>query len=128
MIGQPVPPARRSLERLMPEENPLLRTLVYRYFFYGWLFRDVQRGNIWERRAAWDHNRHQARWLPTYMRRWALCAGTLFVLALVAELGLESVALSVCLYLPSVMAIPFLAVTWVAWRFLVRGDWGYPAT
>ena len=45
-------------------------TLLYRYFLFGWLFKDVNRGNVLERAAAWRHNREQARWLPTYMRRW----------------------------------------------------------
>ena len=46
------------------------RTLLYRYFFFGWLFRDATRGNLFERAAAWRHNQAQAHWLPTYMRRW----------------------------------------------------------
>jgi hypothetical protein len=105
---------------------PRLRTLLYRYFFYGWLFRDVQRGTLWERRAAWAHNRDQARWLPTYMRRWSVMALMLFLLALVSELGLESIPLSVCLYLPSVMAVPFLTVTLLAWWCLTRLSRQYP--
>ena len=43
------------------------RTLLYRYFFFGWLFRDVTRGNLFERSAAWAHNKSQAHWLLTYM-------------------------------------------------------------
>ena len=39
------------------------RTLLYRYFFFGWLFRDVTRGNLFERAAAWRHNQAQAHWL-----------------------------------------------------------------
>ena len=49
------------------------RTLLCRYFFFGWLFKDVNQGNLLERAAAWRHNRSQARWLPTYMRRWLWC-------------------------------------------------------
>jgi hypothetical protein len=104
----------------MPDSPTLLRTLLYRYFFYGWLFRDAQRGNLWERRAAHVHNRHQARWLPTYMRRWSVVALALFALALVAELGLQSPPLSACLYVPSAMAVPFVSVTGVAGCFLTR--------
>jgi hypothetical protein len=32
------------------------RTLLYRYFFFSWLFRDVTQGNLLERTAAWRHN------------------------------------------------------------------------
>ena len=56
-------------------------TLLYRYFFYGWLFCDVGRGTVWERAAAWRHNREQARWLPTYIRRWLVIGVGLFATA-----------------------------------------------
>ena len=49
-------------------------TLLYRYFFFGWMFRDVTRGNLLERSAAWRHNQSQAHWLLTYMRRWLWCS------------------------------------------------------
>jgi hypothetical protein len=29
------------------------RTLLYRYFFFGWLYKDVSRGSLLERSAAW---------------------------------------------------------------------------
>ena len=45
-----------------------LRRLVYRYWFFGWLFEDVNRKGLFERAAAWRHNQEQARWLPTILR------------------------------------------------------------
>ena len=54
-------------------------TLLYRYFFFGWLFRDVNRGTVLERAAAWRHNQAQARWLPTYMRRWLWCGTSIWM-------------------------------------------------
>jgi len=56
-------------------------TLLYRYFFFGWLFKDVNHGNLLERAAAWRHNRAQARWLPTYLRRWLWCAAFFYGLS-----------------------------------------------
>ncbi len=56
----------------MPE--PSLSTLLYRYFFFDWLFKDARRGDLFQRAAAWRHNHEQARWLPLYMWRW-LCFG-----------------------------------------------------
>lgn len=109
-----------SEDIIMPDSPTLLRTLLYRYFFYGWLFRDAQRGNLWERRAAWAHNREQARWLPLYMWRWCMVGLGLFALAWLSEFGLHSPSLSACLYVPSVMAVPFVSVTMVAWCFLTR--------
>ena len=92
-------------------------TLLYRYFFYGWLFRDASRGNLLQRSAAWRHNREQARWLPTYMRRWLVIGGGLFALAwLVEQL---SPLLSAFFYVPSALSVPFNAVTVVCWTWLV---------
>jgi hypothetical protein len=39
--------------------------LLYRYWFYGWLFHDVNRGNLFEQAAAKQRNRELSRWLPT---------------------------------------------------------------
>jgi hypothetical protein len=37
----------------LPEVSPHMSfsTLLYRYFFFGWLFKDVNRGNLLERAA-----------------------------------------------------------------------------
>ena len=91
------------------------RTLLYRYFFFGWLFQDVNRGNLLERAAAWRHNRAQARWLPTYMRRWAGCGAILYALGLLAEWAMGAPALSVLFYVPSAMSVPVNAVIGAAW-------------
>lgn len=104
---------------MTPTDLPL-RTLLYRYFFYGWLFKDAGQGNAWERSAAWRHNREQARWLPTYLRRWALLMVLLFLAAVVVEVALVAPAVSAWLYVPSILAAPYGAVTGVCWLFLIR--------
>ena len=91
------------------------RTLLYRYFFFGWLFRDVTRGNLLERSAAWRHNQAQAHWLLTYMRRW-LCWGILFYsLGGLAELSLHAPGVSVLFYIPGALSLPVNAVIGAAW-------------
>ena len=50
---------------------PSFSVLLARYLCWGWLFRDLSRGSLWERAAAWRHNRERAVWLPTYLRRYA---------------------------------------------------------
>ena len=99
---------------------PPFSTLLYRYFFYGWLFRDVGRGTIWERASAWRHNRQQARWLPTYMRRWLVVGAGLFVAAWVVERMLMCPVLSTFFYVPSALSVPFTAVTALCWTCLVH--------
>jgi hypothetical protein len=95
-------------------------TLLYRYFFYGWLFRDASRGTLWQRSAAWCHNRAQARWLPTYMRRWLVCGVLLFAAAWCVESMLGCTVWSAFLYVPSVLSVPFNAVTALCWACLVH--------
>jgi hypothetical protein len=89
------------------------RTLLYRYFFFGWLFHDVNRGTVFERSAAWRHNQAQARWLPTYMRRWLWCGVVFYGLGGLAEL--MAPGLSVVFYVPSALSVPINAVIGAAW-------------
>jgi hypothetical protein len=91
------------------------RTLLYRYFFFSWLFRDVSRGNLFERAAAWRHNRSQAHWLPVYMRRWLVGGLGLFVAGCTVELLLAAPVLSVLFYVPSVVSVSIEALIVVAW-------------
>ena len=91
------------------------RTLLYRYFFFGWLFKDATRGNAFERAAAWRHNQQQARWLPTYMRRWLGCGVMLYGFGGFVELALGSPMLSAFFYVPSALSVPVNAVIGAAW-------------
>ena len=94
------------------------RVLVYRYFFYGWLFQDASSGSVWQRNAALVHNREQAKWLPTYMRRGWVFAGMLFLLAWVLEVPLESPVLSAFLYVPLALTFPYNVVTGICYLAL----------
>ena len=96
---------------------PLLafHTLLYRYFFFGWLFRNADRGSLFERAAAFRHNQQQARWLPTYMRRWMGAGLVLGGLGCAIEEGLGSAAISAFFYVPSALSIPVIGVALAAW-------------
>ena len=91
------------------------RTLLYRYFFFGWLFKDVPRGTMFERAAAWRPNREQARWLPGSRQRWLACGVLFYALGGVVELLLDSPVLSMFFYVPSALSVPVTAVTAAAW-------------
>jgi hypothetical protein len=95
--------------------DPAFRTLLYCYFFFAWLFKDASRGNLFERTAAWRHNQQQARWLPTYMRRWLGFGLMLFGLGSLIELTLNSPTLSACFYVPGARSVPINAVIGAAW-------------
>ncbi len=94
------------------------RTLLYRYFFFAWLFRDVTRGNLYERAAAWRYNREQAQWLPTYMRRWLVVGTMLCAAGAFVELVFGAPVVSAFLYVPGVLSVPMNAVIVVAWAVL----------
>ena len=91
------------------------RTLLYRYFFFGWLFRDVNRGSRFERAAAWRHNQAQARWLPTYMRRWLVFGVLAYAGGAFVELVIGAPAISALLYVPGALSVPVNAITVVVW-------------
>lgn len=95
-----------------PGPPPLrLRQLLYRYWFFGWLFQDVNRPGLFERAAAWRHNQQQARWLPTYLRRWAVLTVCSFLVGVLVEHGLGAQALSAVLYVQAILGVTFNAVT-----------------
>jgi len=91
------------------------RTLLYRYWFFAWLFRDVGRGSLFERAAAWRHNQEQARWLPTYMRRWGVAGAAAFVLGAAIESLGGTALLAALFFVPSAITVPVNAVIGAAW-------------
>jgi hypothetical protein len=94
---------------------PAFRTLLYRYFFFGWLFKDASRGSRIERAAAWRHNRAHAHWLLTYMRRWLWCGVLFYGLGGFFELMLNLPTLSALFYIPSALSLPVNAVIGAVW-------------
>ncbi|MBG9387773.1 hypothetical protein [Caenimonas aquaedulcis] len=90
-------------------------TLLYRYFFFGWLFKDASRGSMLERAAAWRYNKERSHWLLTYMRRWLWCGALLYGLGIVIEMLLQEPALSAIFYIPSALTVSVNAVIGAAW-------------
>ncbi|MEY4766051.1 MAG: hypothetical protein RI907_2724 [Pseudomonadota bacterium] len=87
------------------------RQLFYRYWFFGWLFKDVNRADMFERSRAWLHNREQARWLPTYLRRWALLTVASYLIGMLMEHGLGAPVVSSLLYVQAILGVVFNALT-----------------
>lgn len=101
-----------------PSEAGSLRERLYRYFFYGWLFRDADCGTPLERAAALRHNVRQARWLPTYLLRWAIVGASLAALQFASERLAASPALGAAFAVLLVLVILFELVTAICWAFL----------
>lgn len=96
-------------------EELAFRTLLYRYFFFDWMFKDASRGDWAERASAWRFNQSRAHWLPTYMRRWLWCGVLFSGLGGVVELMMRAPALSAIFYVPGVLSVPVNVVTVVVW-------------
>jgi hypothetical protein len=93
-------------------------TLLYRYFFFNWLFKDVGRGDVFQRAAAVRHNREQARWLPTYMLRWLWWGLAFYAFGGFAEI-LGASTLPSVLYALGALSVPFsvaIAAAWIGLR------------
>jgi hypothetical protein len=97
------------------------RTLLYRYFFFSWLFKDVNAsGDLFERAAAMRHNRRMAGWLPKYMLRWLWWGLFFYGLAGVAELIFEAAGGARLLYAASAICLSFSVPVVIAWVHLTQ--------
>ena len=95
-----------------------LRDDLYRYFFYGWLFRDADSGSDRERALALRHNRDQAKWLPVYIRRWVVGGAVVLALEALSEHVLGNAVLSAVLLVVLVFVVLFLLISVICWAFL----------
>jgi len=90
-------------------------SLLYRYFFFSWLFRDVDRGDWLERSAAWRYNQAHAHWLLIYLKRWVILALFVFAFAALSSLVFAGHWICIPFYLMFSVAIPVSSVIAVAW-------------
>jgi hypothetical protein len=92
--------------------------LVYRYWFWDWLFHDVNQGDLLRRAAAWQHNLRQRMHLPVYMRRWLACLVSTATLACLLELGLAAPLPAAVFYVGAILCATIEVVAAIAWVFL----------
>lgn len=96
-------------------------TLLYRFWFFDWLFADMTaaRGVV-ERHAAWQHNRCMRRHLPRYLWRWFVATALAFALGCLAEYGLETALVAAGLYTSSAVTLTGMVVILVMYAFLAQ--------
>lgn len=109
-----------SVNAHMPAPGPTGLALLWRYLFFGWLFRDASQGSLQERRTAWRHNRACARWLPVYARRHGALGLLLFGLASALETLGQYPLVSAFFYVASILTVPVAVIAGVAWLGLKR--------
>lgn len=95
-------------------------TLLYRYFFFGWLFRQPRPdADLFERAAARRHNRQQARWLLVYTVRWVWLAVLFFG---IGTLLAVPDGIAQMLFAASGVCVAVAVMTTTAWFGLTRGE------
>jgi hypothetical protein len=96
-----------------------LRTLLYRFMFFEWMFTDISAArNLYERHAAARHNRHMSRYLPVYLRRWSVLTVFDFILGMLFERSLQASLLSAWFFTWSCVSLTAMVVISVAWLML----------
>ena len=94
-------------------------TLLYRFMFFDWLFRDVRAAqNLYERHAARVHNQRMSRYLPVYLRRWSFLTAFDFGLGCLVERVLQAGVLSAWFFTWSCVTLTGMVVITVAWAML----------
>jgi hypothetical protein len=98
-------------------------TLLYRFLFFDWLFADMSKTrNLFERHAAWQHNRKMRRYLPLYLQRWSVITVFDVGMGSVFENYVGSKMLAAWFFTGSCVTVTGLIVIAVLWLFLSRAD------
>jgi hypothetical protein len=106
-----------DLHRSLPAPEPL-RYLLYRYWFWGWLFRDASRSDRSSRTAALEHNVRQRGHLPVYIRRWATGLVALLAVGHAFELCAAPAVLTAALFVGASLSAVIVAVAAAGWALL----------
>ena len=112
------PGDHQGSERSLP--GPSLRVLLYRYFFFDWLFRDVSRGTALERESALRFNRQIRHYLLVYLRRWMALVVCSCALGASFEKALSldyAATVFYCLSTVSLVAATTIARLWVGLKY-----------
>lgn len=98
-------------------------TLLYRFWFFDWLFADMTRTrNLFEHNAAWQHNRRMRCYLPLYLRRWTVLTSLAFLFGTLSEQVLEAAAVAAGFFTGSAVTFSGVVVILVLWAFLARPE------
>lgn len=119
MQQRPAAPHQPDPASPPPEAAMRFRTLLYRFLFFDWLFTDLSlKMTALERHAAWTHNRAMSRYLPLYLRRWAVLAALDFSLGCMFESLLASALMSAWFFVWCCVIVSGMLLTAVLWAFL----------
>lgn len=91
-------------------------SVLFRYFFFQWLFRDASVKELYLRSAAIKHNRANRHYLLAYLRRWITLALLMYFLGIM----LEQLNTTACVFFYTIAALCTCTIIKisVAWVFL----------
>jgi hypothetical protein len=116
------PHAPKPGEQVTGESGMPFGRLLYRFLFFDWLFADVSRArNIYERHAAFQHNRRMSRYLPVYLRRWSYLAAVDCGLGFLFERVLQASLLSAWFFTCTCVTVTGIVVITAMWALLTYG-------
>ena len=106
-----------SSELPHPDRGPAepFLSLLYRYFFFDWLFQDVTRGTLLERAAAWRFNCESRRHLLVYLRRWIFVFVAGYALGVLFEHACELYYAAACFYSSSCVSASVIFIILLSW-------------
>ena len=96
------------------------RKLLYRYFFFDWLFRDASKGSWLERESALRANRQRRGYLLVYLRRWVVLVLASIALGASFEKALSlnyTATVFYCLSSVSLVRAMMIARLWVGLKY-----------
>lgn len=98
-------------------------TLLYRFWFFDWLFVDLDRArNLFERHAAWQHNRRMRCYLPLYLWRWTVLTALAFLFGYLSEQVLEAALVAAGFFTGFAVTLTGMVVILVIWAFLAQPE------
>lgn len=114
----------RIPHRFAPDPaNDSFLSLLYRFFFFDWLFADItQAKGLLERHAARAHNQEMRKYLPAYLRRWGGLAVAAFLAGSLCDRVFEAQLVASCCYTGFSITLGVMAVIVAAWLLLARAQ------
>lgn len=93
------------------------QSLWFRYFFFQWMFKDVNVRELYQRAAAVRHNLAHRHYLLTYLKRWVAVT----LLTFFTGMGLEWLGSISCVFFYTVSALSACTISKIVAAWLLMG-------
>jgi hypothetical protein len=101
--------------------NDSFFSLLYRFYFFDWLFADMaQAKGLLERRAVWRHNLEMRKYLPVYLRRWGALAVAAFLTGSLCDRVFEAELVASCCFTGFSVTLGVMTIIAASWLLLAR--------